>query len=205
VSAAAFFGNSFVVDLGARSVLRSHEAVIEIAPWKLNEAIAADFGEKAAAGGKTYVPFALDAAAVEKALRARESRWRKVEGKQSQALLDLLFEAADRQGIRYFFLLTPMPERETFPLRRGELGAACSDDAAKPRAYVYFFARFTLWDVANRKKLHESIVDPSATAATTFGDCEAVAAVADMKSALEDPVKRTAANLVSILLTRAGL
>jgi hypothetical protein len=204
-SAVAFFGNSFTADLNSRALLRSREAVLDASPWKIDEAFSSDFQAALTERKKTFIPFSLDPIAVEKALGVRETRWKKVEGKQSQALLNLLFAAAEKQGIRYFFLAMPQADHETFPTFRGVMGTACTAEAGKSRAFVYFFARFTLWDVNRRKKLYEQPLDPSLTRETSYADCAAAANINDPVHALEDPTKRTLSHLVQDLITRVGL
>jgi hypothetical protein len=205
ISAISFLGNSFTVDLKSRALIRSREAVLDVAPWKIDEAFSANFQTALSAGKKTFIPFALDSTKLERALVVRESRWEKVAGKQSQALLDLLFATAEGQGIRYFFLAIPGAEHEAFPSFRGVMGTACATEAGKSRSFVYFFARFTLWDVSRRKKLYEEALDPSLTKDTSYADCSVAAEITDPAHALEDPAKRTLDRLVRDLVARVGI
>jgi hypothetical protein len=204
IAAVSFFGSAFTADLGARPLIGSRELVIDGAAWKVDEGFQALFQKALAARGKKFEPLQLDSVAVQKALGVRESRWKKVEGKQSRALLDLLFEAADRQGIEYFFLLTPQAEHGNFLTFRGAMGTACTHEGLPSRAFVYFFADFTLWNVHSRQKVYETSVDPSLTIDSSYADCVTAGGLADPVHALEDPVKRTMDHLVNGLFARLG-
>ena len=175
VSAAAFLGNEFVVDLSSRSLLRSRETILNSSSWQLDAAFRDLFQAGVRVRGREFRAFELDQKALEKALGTRESRWKKTSGKQSHALMEQLFLAAEGQGIRYFFLLTPLPEHELFPLHQGTAGAYCHDrDAKDARAYVYFLFDFTFWDVRGHGKVFEMEVNPGATESMTFADCGVV-------------------------------
>ncbi|MGZ3651350.1 MAG: hypothetical protein ACXWR1_17055 [Bdellovibrionota bacterium] len=191
VGAVSVLGNEFVLP----------SSKFNDSTWKVDAA----FREALKAGvterGKEYRALEPSPAELERALGVRESRWKKVVGKESQAVLDLLFRTADRDGIRYFFLVSPIEAHERYPLQKGTLGAACNEEG---RAYVYFYFRFTLWDVAARRKAFEYDVNPSVTSALTFGDCAALGSLSDPGTQLEDPVKKTMSLLVDALFDKMG-
>ena len=163
-------GNSFVVNLQSKALLRPKETVLDIASWNLDQNFAEQFREGLRERGREFVDFALDRGELERVLKVRESRWKKIEGKESQALLDFLLRSAEANGIRWIFLLSPELERARFPLHQGEVGAYCNDKAkADSKAYIYFFFRFSVWDVERKKKIFEQLVDPSVSEAIGIG------------------------------------
>jgi hypothetical protein len=200
VSAASLLGDELVVAVTAPKLLGSGASTVDVAAWNVD----ATFRDLLKAGveerGRRFTAFDVDRAALEKTAGVRESRWKKIVGRQSQAMLDQLFEAADRQGIRYFFLLTPPLSHERFALHAGNYGIACDDG----RAAVYFFFDFALWDVKARKKIFTYAVDPSVTQAMTFGDCKVVADLKEPARQLEDPMKKTMGLIVDALFEKMG-
>jgi hypothetical protein len=187
VSAVSLLGGEFSFDLEVPTFLRLNAHEIDVSTWGIDSSLQDLVKAEAEKRGKHFSAFEFDAKALVKTAGIRESRWKKVLGRQSQAMLDQLFEAAAREGIPYFFLLTPVAEHERYPLHRGNYGAACVDS----RAYIYFYFDFVLWDVKSREKVFVTTVDPSWTKATSFGDCSAVARAPDPVKSLEDPVKKT--------------
>jgi hypothetical protein len=201
VAAASLLGDELTVNVRKPKVFGSGADTFDVPAWNVD----ASFRDLLKGGveerGRHYVPFDLDPKVIEKAAGVRETRWKKIVGRQSQPMLDLLFDAADRQGTRYFFLITPPLEHETYLLHRGNYGAACGSDG---RATVYFFFDFALWDVSARKKIFTTKVDPGVTEALTFGDCSVIANLLDPARQLEDPLKKTMGLVVDALFDKMG-
>lgn len=205
VGAMSLLGDTLVVDVSSRSLLKSSERTLDVSGWGVDNSFRELFKQGIVERRKDYVPFNLEPAQLEKIAGVRERRFQKNVGDQSQALLDALFEEADRKGMRYFFLLTPARKRERFALHRGNYGATCDDrDNKDAQAYVYFFFDFVLYDVAARKKVFFTTVDPSVTQMMTFGGCKVVADLRDPVKQLEDPMKKTMGLLVDALFEKLG-
>jgi len=205
VSAVSLLGNDFHIDALSRPLLRHSEKSLDVSAWKIDDTFRDLLREGSVSRGKEFRVLNLDPVAVEKIQKSRENRWKKVLGKQNQALMELLFRQAEAQGVPYFFLLTNLENPERFPLHQGPAGVFCNDqDPKNARASVYFSFDFSLWDVAKKKKVFEQVVDPSVTEVMTFGDCKIIAALADPETQLEDPVKKTMGLLVDALLDKMG-
>ncbi len=206
VSAVSLLGDQLVVDVDSRTLLHSTQRALDASSWDLDGAFRAFLQAGVEERGRKFVPLAAEQAQLEKVAGVRESRWKKIVGRQSQALLDLLFETADRQGVRYLFLLTPPTTlHERFPQHRGNFGAYCNDrSAAGAQAYVYFFFDFALWDVPARRKVFAYTVDPSVTEALPFGGCSTVSEMKEPVRELQDPVKTAARLVVDALFEKMG-
>lgn len=205
VSAVSFLGDEFVIDVTSRSLLRAKETAIDVRAWKMDESFRDLLRERVQAGGRDFRPFALDQEAVDKALGQRENRWKRVLGKQSQALMELLFREAEKQGIHFFFLALPLNDADHFPLHKGTMGVYCSDRQARhAKANPYFKFELTVWNVTARKKTFRAVVDPELTSVLQFSECEAVAEMKELGRELENPVKQALALVTDALVEKLG-
>lgn len=205
VAAVSLLGNDLTVDVASRAFLKNTARVVDVTAWGMDAAFRNLLRAGVESRQKAFRPLEIAPADLAHALAIRESRWRRVTGAQSQALLDLLIREAERQGVRYFFLLTPPVDPGRFPAHHGVYGATCDDRTDKnARASVYFFFDFALWDVAARKKIFAITVDPKVTDMMTFGGCSAVQELKDPARELEDPVRKTMELLVDSLFDKMG-
>lgn len=207
VTMAAFshLGAEFTVDVISRSIIRPEEQSLDVTKWDVDAAFRDKLLEEAKAQGRETRALSLDAAALQKALSTRESRWRKFVGRYNQALVDYLLTQAAGQGVSHLFVLSPLESRDTFPLHKGNMGIYCYDrKILKSRAYAYFFLDLTLWDVKAKKKVFQRTVDPAASQDMTFAECREVAELKEPLEALREPVDHTIGLLVKKLYAQAA-
>ncbi|HEY8279401.1 MAG TPA: hypothetical protein VIH99_07260 [Bdellovibrionota bacterium] len=206
VAAVSLLGNDFAIDLISPSPLTaSTESLVDISGWKLDESFRELLRQGAVSRGRVFQDFTLDPDALKKALSVRESRWKRVEGKESQALLDLLFAEAERRGLKYFFLLTPFVPAERPAPYRYPSGVFCSDRKPRPsRAYPYFVFRFSLWKVESRQRVFAYEVKPGDTDQLVFADCRELATMKNPELLLEKPVKDAMDLVVAALFEKLG-
>ncbi len=205
VAAFSHFGSDFTVDVISRSLLRPKETSLDISPWGLDSFVQGRMETEARELGLKAKALSLDVGGLEKALHARESRWKKFLGKYNQALVDFLLDKASQQKVDFLFLLSPVETRDSFPLFKGNMGIYCYNrKLRKERAYAYFFGELTVWDVKERKKVFHRLVDPSSTQEMTFAECQEVAELKEPQSSLREPVLHTAELLVKEIFGKAA-
>ncbi len=205
IASFSHLGADFTVDVISRSILRPKEQSLDVTKWGVDAAFGEKLASEAKAQGREALLLRLDAAALQKALSTRESRWRKFVGRYNQALVDYLLVQAAEQGVSHLFVLSPLESRETFPLHKGNMGIYCYDrKILKSRAYAYFFADFSLWDVKEKKKIFQRTVDPAFTQEMTFAECREVAELKEPLEALREPVDHTIDLLVKKLYAQAS-
>lgn len=192
VTAFSHLGNDFTVDVISRTIIRPKEASLDVSSWGVDAAFRDGIAESARAHGQGFRALTLDPKALERALNARESRWKKFVGRHNQALLDFLLARAGEQGLDVLVLVSPKEARDSYPLHKGNMGIYCYDrKLLKSRAYAYFFAEVTAWDVKAKKKLFQRAVDPSATQEMAFAECREVADLKEPLASLKEPVAHT--------------
>lgn len=198
VTAFSHLGSDFTVDVISRTIIRPKEDTLDAASWGVDAAFRDGLAGEANAYGQEFRALTLDPKALQRALNARESRWKKLVGRHNQALLDFLLARAGEQGLDVLVLVSPKEGRERFPLHKGNMGIYCYDrKLLKSRAYAYFFADITAWDVKAKKKLFQKAVDPASTQDMAFATCREVADLKEPLVSLKEPVSHTI-----LLLTR---
>ncbi len=205
ISAASFLGDDFVVDVIDRTIFQKKESIHDVESWQVDQQLRDLLAEEARKRGKEFRSLELDPAEVNELLERRESRWKRVVGKQSQALMELLFRQAEKQGVEYLLLAAPAARRDNFPLHIGQMGVFCYDrKLRKSQASPYFFFDFSLWNVASRKKLFQTTVDPTFTRDRAFAECAKVAEIKDVKEELAAPAREALAAVVQRLFLAMG-
>jgi hypothetical protein len=205
VSAASFLGNELGIDSMAGSQILAREKHLDVQAWKLDDSFLQLIQAGSKERGKEFRPLDLNSAEIQRAVKIRESRWKKTLGKYNQALLDAVLREAEKQGVRQLLFISPLESMERFPSYRGPVGIHCNNAIAKGgRAYAYFEWDVSLWDVPTQKKLFQVSVDPSLTEILTFADCQTAAQLSEPVTQLEDPVKKTLGLVADAIFDKMG-
>lgn len=201
-SAATFLGDEFITELSPAAVSFGRPKSVPVKSWKIDKSFVSQIQEATKARKREFKALALDSQELERALKVREGRFEKTVGKYNQAVMDLLFRQAEKQGVNFLFLGWPINKLERFPLYFGPMGMHCA--SKENRAFIYFVFDFSLWDVKAQKKIFQGTVTPDTTEVMSFADCTAAAQLPHPVEQLEDPAKKTLELLVDALFRKMG-
>lgn len=191
-------GPSFYVDTIGTTIFQNKELTFDVSAWKINDQIQEMFRKNLTARNKNLVSVALDESAIHAAMLKQKEAGKPLFGFTEEALRDLSFDAAAKAGAKYLFLIVSLERHDGYPLYRGPMGMICYDRKLRnTKASPYFLYQASFWNVASKKKIFQTTINPTITENIDPINCSALkgikeqVAVRDLKANVSDALERT--------------